>query len=289
VAELTEWTRREAGPLVDLIDAALPAEELSEDELVACLWDDPDGGITLATPAADAAVGLVLRASPTGGRRTAYYKLIAVRPDVQRGGVARRLVAAAEEWAVGQGATEIVVGASAPFYLWPGVDFRALAALCLFEAAGYRPFGAEFNMGCPTTFRAPAPAGVSLHRVLDEDAVTATVAFCAGAFPNWVAELERGIEQGGAFRAVDDATSATVGFACHSVNRLGWIGPMGTDPGTRHRGIGAALLAQLCRDIHATGRPVAEVAWVGPAGFYANTAGATVSRVFRRLARNLRP
>ena len=32
--------------------------------------------------------------------------------------------------------------------------------------------------------------------------------------------------------------------------------------------------------------PDAEIAWVGPVGFYARTAGAAVSRVFRRLARS---
>ena len=286
MAELTEWGRSDAEALAELVEAALPAEELTEDELLSCMWDDPDGGVTLATPGGDAAVALVTRT--TGETKTAFYKLVAVRPDVRRRGLGRELLAAAEAWAGEQGATTVVVGASAPFYLWPGVDFQALGALCLFEATRYRPVGAEFNMACPTTFRAPAPDGISVDRVLDDDAVAATVAFCAAAFPNWVPELERGIESGGGFHAVDVERGATVGFACHSVNRLGWIGPMGTDPEARHRGVGAALLGALCRDIHATGRRAAEVAWVGPAGFYANTAGATVSRVFRRLARNLR-
>lgn len=286
MAELTEWTRDSSGQLAELVDAALAAEGLTEDELIACLWEDPDGGVTLAAPRGEAAVSLVVRDS--GDRRLAYYKLLVVRPDVHRRGLGRELVAAAEEWTVAQGATDLIVGASAPFYFWPGVDFQALGALCLFEASGYRPLGAEFNMACPTTFRAPAPEGVTVERVLDDAAVVATTAFCTANFPNWVPELDRGIEGGGGFRAVDDATAETVGFACHSVNRLGWIGPMGTDPNSRHRGVGASLLAALCRDIHAAGRPSAEVAWVGPAGFYANTAGATVSRVFRRLARNLR-
>lgn len=286
MADLTEWTRADAGRMADLVDTALPEEELTEDELVACLWEDSDTAVTLATAGGDAAVSAVLRTSEE--RRTAYYKLLAVRPDVRRRGVGRRLVIAAEEWAASVGATSIAVGASAPFYLWPGVDFRATGALCLFEAAGYRPVGAEFNMGCPTTYRAHPPQETAIERVLDDDVAVATVAFCKRLFPNWVAELERGIEQGSALRARDEETGATLGFACHSVNRLGWIGPMATDPNARHRGVGAALLSALCRDLHAAGRHAAEIAWVGPAGFYANTAGAAVSRVFRRLARNLR-
>jgi hypothetical protein len=72
-----------------------------------------------------------------------------------------------------------------------------------------------------------------------------------------------------------------VGFACHSVNRAGWIGPMATDPRWGRGGIGASLLSALCQDLMIAGRRDAEIAWVGPVGFYAKTAGAAVSRVFR--------
>ena len=78
------------------------------------------------------------------------------------------------------------------------------------------------------------------------------------------------------------------GFGCHSVNRLGWLGPMGTDPVQRHGGIGTALLSAIATDLQAAGLSTVEVAWVGPVGFYANAAGATVSRTFRSLRASAR-
>jgi len=72
----------------------------------------------------------------------------------------------------------------------------------------------------------------------------------------------------------------TIGFACHSVNRTGWIGPMATDPGRQHAGVGRSLLGEVCASLSDAGHTEADIAWVGPIGFYAK-AGAVVSRVFR--------
>ena len=62
---------------------------------------------------------------------------------------------------------------------------------------------------------------------------------------------------------------------------------MATHPDRRHRRVGAALLSELCRDLRTAGFNDAEIAWVGPVGFYAKTAGAAVSRVFRILVKRL--
>jgi hypothetical protein len=59
---------------------------------------------------------------------------------------------------------------------------------------------------------------------------------------------------------------------------------MGTDPVQRHGGVGNALLSAIATDLMAAGLQSVEVAWVGPVGFYANAAGATVSRTFRTLS-----
>jgi GNAT superfamily N-acetyltransferase len=157
--------------------------------------------------------------------------------------------------------------------------------LCLAEARGFESFACELNMGIPTTFRAEPPERVELRRVLEPDDDDAVVAFIDGIWPWWVPEASRGIEQGGCFGAWRDDT--VVGFACHSVNRTAWIGPMGTDPSGRGGGVGHALLGQLCRDLMVAHHTAAEICWVGPVRFYAK-AGAAVSRTFR-LYRKRRP
>ena len=179
------------------------------------------------------------------------------------------------------------VGAEAPYYLWPGVDVRWTKALCLFESRGYHQVGAEMNMSLPTTFRSPAPDGVELRRVLEEADAAAVVGFCEREFPHWVPELRRGIDHGACHAAFPVGEGDAIGFACHSDNRNGWVGPMATDPNRRHRRVGAALLSELCKDLRVAGYPDAEVAWVGPVGFYAKTAGAAVSRTFRIVAKRL--
>ena len=216
-----------------------------------------------------------------------FVKLVAVHPDAQRRGRGRALLDAAHAWLRSQACTRFVAGAAAHFYLWPGVDVAHTEALCLFESAGYDVTGGEVNMRCSTTFRADAPSGVIVRRVLDDDVVDRTMALVRREWPWWEAETLRAVEHGCchvALREGDDDAPA-VGFACHSVNRAGWIGPMGTDPTQQHAGVGAALLSQLCRDLMIAELERAEIAWVGPVSFYAKTAGAKVSRSFRSLSR----
>jgi GNAT superfamily N-acetyltransferase len=279
---MERWDRSQSAALTAIVDGALPAEGLSEDELLACLWDDVDPTLVVGDPERGVAAGVVRDVG--GGRRVGFVQLLAVVPPAQRQGLGRALVRELERWAFDeQGATSIAVGGGAPFYLWPGVDVFATPALCLFEALGYSPLGAQLNMGFPTGHRAPVPDGAVLRRALEEADVAAGLAFVERHWPNWVAETRRAIEHGTCHLAFADADGAVVGFGCHSVNRLGWLGPMGTDPTRRHGGLGDALLGAIATDLMATGLHTVEVAWVGPLGFYANAAGATVSHAFRTL------
>lgn len=276
-----EWGRGELGALVEVVTAALPEEGLTDDELAACCFDDP--GVVLAADDGAGAVSVVCR--PFGAVSVAFVKLIAVRPEARRAGLGGRLLAAAEAWAFEQGAVEVHLAGSAPAYLWPGVDTTMVPMLCLAEAAGYEPVGAELNMRLATTFRAPVPEGVEVRRVLDDADAAAVAGTVAREWPHWGPELERAVEQGGCLVAWQGAE--VVGFGCHSVNRAGWIGPMGTVPGAGRSGVGHAVLGLLCRDLMTAGVEQAEIAWVGPVRFYAK-AGAVTSRAFRTY-RKARP
>jgi hypothetical protein len=55
---------------------------------------------------------------------------------------------------------------------------------------------------------------------------------------------------------------------------------MATDPGRQHAGVGRSLLGAVCASLSDAGHIEADIAWVGPIGFYAK-AGGVVSRVFR--------
>lgn len=277
------WGRDRSREAAALLTASLPDEALGADDIDACLWEDPDPSVVLATEDGTGFVAGVLR--PGEGAPVAHLQALAVAEGWRRRGIGSELVASFTRWAADAGASVLVAGAGAPFYLWPGVDFAWTPALCFFEARGFTDRRPSFNMRFPDTFRADAPLGVEVRRVVEAGDAEAVAAFCERHHPSWGAELSRAIESGTAFAAWQDA--APLGFACHSVNRLGWVGPMATDPARRSRGVGGALLSALSADLRALGLGTIEVAWVGPASFYAKSAGAEVSRVFRCLSRRI--
>ena len=271
------WGRGDADRILAVVAGAMPGENLQDEDIVANLFEDPDPVRVIGAPGGAGFVAGVLRGT------VAHVQLLAVQPGAQRQGVGSALVEAFEQWAVGDvGATAVVIGAGAPFYLFAGVDVRATPALCLFESLGYRPRGAELNLSFPSRFRAPAPPGVAITRVLEEEDAVAAVDFVRRHWANWVPELQRGIEHGACHIARLDGD--VVGFGCHSVNRLAWLGPIGTDPQRRSGGVGTALLSVIAKDVMAAGIESVEVSWIGPIGFYAKAAEASVSRVFRSLA-----
>lgn len=271
---MESWGVDRATDLAELCRRAMPDERLDVDELLSVCWEDD--GVVLGLPDGGGAVAGVRRS--VGEAQLAWVKLVAVDPGEQRHGLGTGLLGSFEEWAFDNGATEVLLTGSAPWYLWPAVPADALGMLCLAEARGYEITGSELNMSMVTTFRAPTPDTVSIRRVVEDDEAAAVEAFVERHWPWWVDELCRGIDQGGVHAAWDDGV--VLGFVCHSVNRAGWVGPMGTDPDRRSRGLGFALLSAMCEDLMVAGFSTAEVSWVGPVRFYAK-AGAQVSRSFR--------
>lgn len=270
--------------LAGLLGRTLPGEALSAEELQATLVDDPDGDV-LFDPEGLGALGVAQRGD------TGFVTVVAVEPDAHRRGVGSRLLDGAHRWFTEHGVRSVRTGASAPRYLWPGVDIDAHpAAVALFESAGYVVVGEERNHRCAVTFRAPVPDGVAVRRVRpggsDE---TAVLALAAASYPWWADEVGRAVPHGcchAAF-AASSAAAPAIGFACHSVNRAGWVGPMATDPVWQGRGVGSALLGAVCRDLELVEFAHAEIAWVGPDAFYERAAGSVPSRRFVVLARTL--
>jgi GNAT superfamily N-acetyltransferase len=259
-----------------LVSAALPDEELTAADLETCCYG-PDTEVL-----GDERAAAVLTVRRFGDVAGAWLVLLAVHPDHRRKGRGRELVAECAGRARRARAPDLHLGTAFPRYVWPGVDFRFTAALALFEATGFESYGAACNMAIATSFTADLPVGVVVER---EDG-DGTAALAARHFPHWSDEVERGVAAGtcSAARSGGD----TIGFACHSVNRGGWIGPMATDPGRQRTGVGRSLLAAVCAPLAAGGRAEADIAWVGPIGFYAK-AGARVSRVFRNAKLTLSP
>ena len=268
------WARERSSQLAALVDHALPDEGLTEAEIAFCCWTADGGdGTVLGLPSGDGAIAV--NVADEGPRRIGYIKLVAVDPAAQRRGHGRALVEAAQHWAFASGAAEVRVGAAAPFYLWPGCDVDHLAALCLFESLGYWAVGAELNMRCADRApRRPAEGRRACYASRTATWATPSSRSCVASGRTGSRKRSRGIELGTCFAALaDDDPSVALGYASHSVNRRGWVGPMATDQTRQHGGIGSALLACLCEDMQAQGLDEAEIAWVGPVRFYAEGGG----------------
>src|SRR5579859_3091574 len=279
------WTEADAAALCALVDLTLPGEGLSPDELVAACFEDAEPATVIGLPDGEGAVAAVVRDPVNGSdQRVAHLLLLVVEPAAQGQGKARRLLAAAEDWAFdAMGAAELHAGGGVPFGLWPGVDVRWTRSLCLFEGAGYEDRGMSLVLSCPSTHRAAPPGGVEVRRVLEDADAEAVSAWSARHAPGRRAEVARAVDNGSCFVAITDRDVA--GVVCHSVSRTGWIGPLGVGPDHRRKGIGRALLGAACGDLRAAGLPDVQIATPAPIEFFARAAGASVSRVFRRVAR----
>lgn len=262
----------DADDLAELCAVAMPDEDLTADDLTRCCFEG--GGEVIGDDRGAAA--FVVKDFPEHGLKNAWLLLLVVAPEEQRRGRGRALVDEVTARCRKAGAAELHTGNAAPRYVWPGVDLANTEALACFQALGFEAYDHGLNMLLPTTFRAPSPPGVTVEREAGDGAAR----LAREHFPHWEDEVTRGVEQGGTFSA-RDGDGTTIGFACHSVNRHTWIGPMATHPERRSAGTGHALLAALAEDIERElAVPAAEIAWVAPVPFYAK-AGAVANRAFR--------
>ena len=259
--------------LAELCRAAMPEEELTAGELAHLCFGAGAAGD------ADEVFGdehgaAVMQVQRFGVHVAAWLVLVVVHPDRQSRGLGKELLTAVIERATGLGAHDVLLASAIPRYIWPGVDTANTRAGMLLETLGFERDWVGINMAIDTSFRRAAPAAVTVEIEIGSGAH----AFAAEAYPHWVPELDRAVELGTAV-AARAADGRTIGFACHSVNRAGWIGPMATDPTLQHGGVGSAVLGGLCADLERRGCRTGEISWVSNLRFYGKC-GARVSRVF---------
>lgn len=249
----------------------------------------------------DQLVGVLLGSVTALGGPHGHVDLIAVDPAHRRRGVARALLARAEQRLAGLGATEVLLAGNPPFYAWPGIDVRYTPAICAAEALGYARDSTAWNMtadlsddGSPA-LRTTAPAeerlagqGVTARRAESAD-LPALTTFASGAFGGtWAAELAGSVGRDRAGCHLAERDGDLLGFAAWGSSRPSWFGPMGTAPAAEGSGIGGVLLRRCLADQRAAGITMAQIGWVGPVRFYSGSAGARIERVFFGYRRTLR-
>ena len=265
--------------LAALCAAAMPEENLTAGELTHLCFGandvGPNGEVAPDEIFGDEHGAAVMQTQRFGDHVAAWLVLVVVHPTQQSTGRAKELVTAVIERARKIGAHDLLLASAIPRYLWPGVDTANTRAGMLLETLGFERDWVGINMAIDTSFRRTPPPGVTVERETGLGAHN----FAAVAYPHWVPELDRAVSLGTAF-AARNAEGVTIGFACHSVNRAGWIGPMATDPTLQHGGVGSSVLAAVCADLDRIGLASGEISWVSNLRFYGKC-GARVSRVFQ--------
>ena len=236
------------------------AEELAEvlftDDQPALVRGDPDVGVV---------------ATGEGGGN-GFVKLLVVDPAHRRQGHGRALLDAAETDLAGL--PSVTVGTDAPFYLFPGVDTRETALLCLLEHRRYQRRDTAFNMSVELDALPPDPGDTTTATAADR---TEVATWLDAHWAHWSAEALRALDKGTLVVARDgEGLSA---FCAYNVNRAGWIGPVAVRPDLLGRGAGVGVLLGALHRMRAAGGQRAQIAWVGPIVPYARI-GAVVSAVF---------
>ena len=270
--------------LVELVALAAGDEDLSGDELLTACHEQADT-VLMADDRGDAVSLGVGRAA--SGELVAVVRLLVVAPDARRTGRARELLRHAVEWAAERGAVRLELGGALPFALWPGVPVDS-ALLDLASAEGFDVGGERSMWAVPNRFRAEQPAGLVIRRAVRDDDVMAVTLQASARWPRLSDEIARALEHGTCHVAFVDGTTDIVGLATHSITRATWAGPIVVDDSWRRRGVGAALLGQLCRDLMIAEFPRLIVAEAEDgAESFLRSAGATPAGAWRRVSRTI--
>jgi GNAT superfamily N-acetyltransferase len=284
---MQDWGPERIDELVELVAVAMPQEDLTADEVFTACYDQP--GAVLAGDDGVVALGV---GRAIDGEIVASVRLLVLRSaETENAAIHHALLDVAETWARSRGASRLEVGGALPFPLWPGVDPASALARSAIER-GYIEHARFEAHGVPTSFRSDPPEEVDIRRaVRDEDVVAVAIASAAN-WPWWSDEIARALEHGTCHVAttVDpELGEIVVGVGCHSITRATWVGPLAVLDAHRRRGVGHALLAQICRDLMIADFPIAEVPEVDPLSFgaFLTAAGSLPVRHYQRLAADL--
>ncbi|HUC21158.1 MAG TPA: GNAT family N-acetyltransferase [Streptosporangiaceae bacterium] len=230
------------------------------------------------------------------GNAEGFIDLLVVDRALQRHGIGPRLASELERQLAARGCQRIDLSGGSPNNAWPGVDIHYTSAVCLAEDSGYQRQGCEVNMDvdllrAPLDTRAAedrlASEGIEVRRADGHDDGPLQELLASTWQASWIAEITEALRSSEAGLYLALQSSRYVGFCCYGLNRGHEVGPIGTDPGMRGRGIGAVLLKRCLAEQRSRGIDAAELVWVGPLSYFARVVHATIGRAFWRYSKDL--
>lgn len=239
------WGHDRIDEFVAMVRGIDDFHDLSRDEVLSSCHDR--GGTVLHVREAGAAAVVIGREG--GGDLVASIRILVPVATDSPEDLERRiaLLRAVEEHVVGRGVARIVLGGGLPFALTPGV-VDGSADMAAARACGYVVGRSWSSWTLPTTVRFDAPPGVAVRRAVHDDDVATALVAVASSWPRRSDEVARALDHGTCHVAFAD-DGRVLGLVGHSIARAGWLGPLLVLPEDRRRGIGSALVGQVCRDL----------------------------------------
>lgn len=254
-------------------------------------------------------VGLVAM-QQAGDRGSVLAVLVAAAH--RRGGIGRRLLAAAQDHLRAQGASTVQLGGGAGRYFWCGVPADPPGAWDFLEACGWIQDGYGYDLvgdlaACvtpPWVWERVRSVGVTIRRALPTDLEPA-LRFEYEHFPGWAPDYEAMVRRGeGADMVVAvDAHGRVVGTSGILSPRQAWwrsrfpwarllgsgtggVDALGVAEDQRGRGIGLGLAAFVTEQLKAEGLAKSYVGWTWLIDWYGRL-GYSVWQEYRMSRRTL--
>lgn len=227
-----------------------------------------------------------------------WLKAWGTDPEYQGKGIASELLKRAEDRFRAVGAAKVRAGQAKPHYYTPGIDPQTYtSAIAFLLRRGFKNTGLAYNMDVPLTgrtfltqehIRRMADQGITARRVeKHEKERVAEWVKEAGWGYSWQYQTAASIDADPPAAFIAEKDRQIVGFVDYDAVRPGWFGPTGTLECMRGTGIGSVLFLMCLDDMRDRGYPVCHICSVGPLYFYAKVGGATVSRIFWHMTKEL--
>lgn len=234
------------------------------------------------------------------GTPRGWVRLLVVHPRHRCKGIGGALLKELENRLIDKGAEEISIMDVPGNYHMPGVDHRYKEAFCFLPKMGYKRGIPNINLICeifPGIITDKHEELLEKRREEGFDCRLATKSDWEGIKKFLKANWECWINEAASCLDTDPSTlyicvhgDEVVGFSGYEGNNrgTGWFGPMGVDPVTRGKSIGALLLLLCLRDMALIGHRKAIIPWVGPVRFYDKICNADMDRIFWTYLKKLK-
>jgi len=224
------------------------------------------------------------------GKTWGWIRLLAVHPGQRCRGIGDKLLKEAEKRLIARGAGSLSIMDVPANYQMPGVDIRYKEAFCFLPKKGYKRGIPNINLICDVNTqmideqkekKRLEKEGFVLKKASEED-WEGLEKFLKANWECWIDEARSSFDNTPKTIYICIHKGAVVGFCGYEGNNrgMGWFGPMGVDPITRGKGIGAAICLLCLQEIALLGHKRAIIPWVGPVRFYDKVCNAVIDRLF---------